>query len=121
MQGIGKHNLKGHPLTDPTRSPHRASTRSSPAYEPAVRLPLQPQRRGAIAVVEAVVGGKVLHIRLPGGRDRGGVQVHIVLLLRDIALNVENELLARLQILRSSLFLKHGRKRGVMDVADVPG
>ena len=35
----------------------------------AVRLPIQPQRRSAIAVVEAVVGGKVLHIRLPGGRD----------------------------------------------------
>src|SRR6266850_948304 len=38
-----------------------------------VLLPLQPQRCGAIAVVEAGVGGKVLHIRLPGGRDRGGV------------------------------------------------
>src|SRR5713226_10781135 len=62
----------------------------------AAALPVQPQRRGAIAVVEAVVGGKVLHIRLPGGRDRGGVQVHIVLLLCHIPLNVEDELLTRL-------------------------
>src|SRR6058998_1113733 len=51
---------------------------------PSLLLPLQPQRRSAIAIVEAVVGGKVLHIWLPGGRDGVGVQVHIVLLLRHI-------------------------------------
>src|SRR5205823_4832164 len=70
---------------------------------PSLRLALQPQRSGAIAVVEAVVGGRVLHIRLPGGRDRGGVQVHIVLLLRHIALNVEDELLPCLQFLGAPL------------------
>src|SRR5919202_555755 len=61
-------------------------------------LPVQPQRGGAIAVVEAVVGGKVLHVRLPGGGDRRGVQVHVVLLLRGIALDGVDELLARLQV-----------------------
>ena len=79
-------------------------------------LALQPQRRGAIAVVEAVVGGKVLHIRLPGGGDCGGVQVHIVLLLRHIALNVEDELLPCLQFLGAPLLLEHGRELGVIDV-----
>jgi hypothetical protein len=63
---------------------------------PGTALPLQPQCGDATAIVKAMLGGKVLHVRLPGARDRDGVQVYIVLLLRDIALNVEDELLARL-------------------------
>src|SRR5262249_52680814 len=82
--------------------------------------PLQRQGRGTIAVVEAVVGSKVLHIRLPGGGDRVRVQVHIVLLLGYIALNVEDELLARLQVFGASLQLQHGREGGVIDVTRVP-
>src|SRR5262247_1753464 len=61
----------------------------------ADHLSIQPQGGGAITIVKAVVRSKVLHIRLPGGRDGVGVQVHIILLVRDIALNVEDELLAR--------------------------
>src|SRR5262245_47459612 len=74
-------------------APIRASSRAG-------HLSIQPQRGGAIAIVEAVVGSKVLDVRLPGGGDGVGVQVHVVLLVRDIALNVEDELLARLQVFR---------------------
>ena len=63
-------------------------------------LPIQPQRGGAITVVEAVVGSKVLDIRLPGGGDDRGGQVHIALLLRGVALHGEDELLACLRVLQ---------------------
>jgi hypothetical protein len=70
-------------------------------------------------VVEGHVRGKVLHVRLPGTGEHVGVGVHIVLLLRRIALDVENELLARLQGLRAPLLLQHRRDLGVIDVAAV--
>src|SRR5262245_38703826 len=44
-------------------------------------LPLQPQGSDPTAVVEGLVGGIVLHIGLPGGSERVGVRVHVVLLL----------------------------------------
>src|SRR5262249_52708721 len=80
----------------------KPSLEHAPGGARSLGSPLQPQGRGTIAVVEAVVGSKVLHIRLPGGGDRVRVQVHIVLLLCYIALNVEDELLARLQVLALS-------------------
>src|SRR6266508_5924787 len=67
----------------------------------APHLSIQPQRRGAVAVVEAGVRGVVLHRRLPRSREHRGVQIHVVLLLRGVPLNVEDELPARLQILRA--------------------
>src|SRR5262249_32892096 len=82
-------------------------------------LPLQPQRSSTTAVVEALVGGIVLHIRLPGGGNHTGVRIHVVLLLGFIALKRKNDLPACLQVLGAPLFLEHGRDLGVVDVASV--
>src|SRR5262247_886511 len=60
--------------------------RSSPSYAPPVRLALQPQGGSTTAVIEGLIWGIVLHIRLPGAGHHGGVGVHIVLLLSHIAL-----------------------------------
>ena len=70
-------------------------------------------------MVPVGVGGIVLDIRLPGAGDAYGVEVHIVLLLRNIPLNVKDELFARLAVLRAPLFLEHGRDLGVVDVTAV--
>src|SRR5712692_511135 len=83
-------------------------------------LALQPQGGGATAVVEAEVGSIMLDVRLPGARHHDDIRIHIILLLRGIALNVEDHFLASLQVLRASLLLEHGRDRGVVDVASVP-
>ena len=94
---------------------------ASPPYAPPVRLAIQPQGGGTTAVVEGLVGGIVLHIRLPGAGHHGGVRVHIVLLLGHIALKLINELLARLQVPGAPLFLEQGRERRVVDIAPVSG
>ena len=74
------------------------------------RLALQPQRGGATAEVEREVGGIVLHIGLPGGRDHLGDQVHTVLLLCHQPLDVVNAALARREVLGSAL-LRSPRSR----------
>src|SRR5262245_55246429 len=89
-------------------------------HTPGTSLPIQPQRRSTTAVVEGHVRRIVLHVRLPGASDHTTVRVYVVLLLRGIALNVEDELLARLQILGTPLLLEHGRDRGVIDMAGIP-
>src|SRR5215470_9726645 len=60
----------------------------------------------------------VLHVGLPRTREHDGHQVHIVLLLRGIALNIEDELLARRQVRDTPLCLHQCRERGVVDVAE---
>src|SRR6266566_2978716 len=60
---------------------YRGLTPVSPPYAFPACLPIQPQGSGTTAVVEGLVGGIVLHIRLPGAGHHGGVRVHIVLLL----------------------------------------
>src|SRR5215831_967917 len=82
-------------------------------------LPIQPYRSDATAKVGAQVRGIVFHIRLPGGRDDLGGQVHIILLLRRVALNVEDELLSRLRVLQLPLFPHHGCELRVIDMAAV--
>src|SRR5712692_868347 len=77
----------------------------APRCFPAMSLPFQPQRGDATTEVSAQVRGKVLHIRLPGGSDDRGGQVYIVLLLRGVALNSEDELLACLRVLPAPLLL----------------
>src|SRR5215510_9884369 len=84
-------------------------------------LRLEPERGGAVAVVEARVRGVVLHPWPPGPRKHAGVQVHVELLLGGVALDVEDELIARLEILGAHLLLQHGHHLGVGDVATVPG
>src|SRR6516162_1348640 len=74
-----------------------------------ILLPLQPQRCNTTAIVEALVGGIVLHIRVPGGGKHTGVRVHVVLLLGLIALKRKNDLPACLQVFGAPLFLEHGR------------
>src|SRR5437867_2547180 len=93
--------------------------RASPPYAPPVRLAIQPQGGSATAVIEGLVGGIVLHIRLPGAGHHGGGRVHIVLLLGLIPLKLSNDLLACLQGLGPPLFLEHGRDPGVIDIASV--
>src|SRR6266700_2263472 len=94
--------------------------------QPAVRsyrydmpLPLQPQGGSTTAVVESLIGGIVLHIRLPGAGEHGGVRVHIVLLLGLIALKLIDDLPAYLQVLGAPLFLEHGGHLGVVDIAPI--
>src|SRR5437868_7203048 len=79
--------------------------RHAPLAAPAVGLAVQPQRRSATTVVEVEIEGIVLHVWMPGAGDHDSVCIHVVLLLRRIALNVKDEFLARLQILRAPLFL----------------
>src|SRR5215831_12285964 len=85
----------------------------------SLRLPIQPQGGGAAAEIPLGVGGIVLHIRVPGAGDAHAIQVHVVLLLRNIALDIEDNLLARLAVLGAPLFLEHGRDLGVVDMAAV--
>ena len=85
----------------------------------ALPLAVQPQRGGGIAVVQEEIGGIVLHRRLTGAGEHPAVQIHIVLLCRRIALNVEDALLARRQVRRPPLLHDHRRERGVVDVAAV--
>src|SRR5206468_7845711 len=92
--------------------------RHPPLAAPA-NLPVQPQRRSAIAIIKRKVRGVVLHIWLPGACDTHAIQVHIVLLLRRIALDVEDNLLTCLQVLRAHFLLEHCRELGVVDVAAV--
>src|SRR5262249_11271214 len=100
----------------PSAARSKCSCASSVSCMP---LPLQPERGGATAKVSREVRGKVVHIRLPGTRHDCGSQVYIVLLLRGVALNVENELLARLRVLHAPLLLHHRRQLGVVDMAAV--
>src|SRR5262245_13379496 len=86
---------------------------------PLPPLPLQPQGGRAAAVIVSGVGSKVLHMWVPGARDTYAVEVHIVLLLRNIPLQVKDDLLARLTVLHAPLFLKHGRDLGVVDMAAI--
>src|SRR5262249_29183867 len=85
-----------------------------------VELAIQPQGGDTTAVVEGEVWGVVLHIWLPGTGDHPRKQIHIVLLLRRIALKVDQDLLAHLWVLGSSLLLQHGHQLGVVDMAAVP-
>src|SRR5262249_17431823 len=88
-------------------------------YETPSRLAIQPQRSHTTAVVEGVVGAIVFHIWLPGGSDRNGVRIHIVLLFCHIALNRKNDLPTRLQVFGLPLFLEHGRELRVVDIASI--
>src|SRR5882724_1685641 len=85
----------------------------------ALALPIEPQRGGAPAIIVGGVGSIVLHIGVPRAGEARAVEVHIVLLLRDIPLQVKNKLLARLAVLGAPLFLEHGRKLRVVDMAAV--
>src|SRR5262245_6878462 len=69
--------------------------------------PIEPQRGSAVAVVEAGVRRVVLHGGLPGTRDSDIVETDVVLLLGHVALDVEDELPARLHILDAHLLLQH--------------
>src|SRR5215470_2108713 len=84
-------------------------------------LPIQPQSRRAAAVVEGDVRAKILDIRLPGSSGDDGVQIHEVHLLRGIALDVMDDLLACLQLLRPALLFQHGRELGIIDMGGIPG
>src|SRR5262245_44256246 len=83
--------------------------------------PVEPQRGGAVAVVEAGVRRVVLHIGLPGPGDADVVETDVVLLLGHVALDVEDELPARLHVLDAHLLLQHAVKPGIVDVARVAG
>src|SRR5262245_40340981 len=83
--------------------------------------PIEPQRGGAVAVVEAGVRRVVLHRGLPGTRDPDIVETDVVLLLGHVALDVEDELPARLHILDAHLLLQHAVEPRVVDVARVAG
>src|SRR4029450_7424575 len=61
----------------------------SPPF-PSLLLAVQPQRRHATTVIERQVRDVVLHIRLPGAGIRNGDGEHIVLLLRNVSLNVKD-------------------------------
>src|SRR5438093_5347848 len=80
------------------RSPttHCASCRLSDAIGSASERdsPLQPEGGDPAAVVERGVLGMVLHVRLPGPGVHGGGHEHVVLLLRQISLDVDDALLA---------------------------
>src|SRR6266700_7578543 len=80
----------------------------------AVRLSLQPQGSGTAPVVEGDIGAIVFDIWCPGRRGHIDAYVHIVLLLRRIALDVEDDFPARLQVRRAPLCLEHGRERGII-------
>src|SRR5215471_10112135 len=82
-------------------------------------LAIEPQSSSTTAVVEGEVGGKVLYIGLPRAGDHARVCIHIVLLLCSIALNVEDDFLARPQVLGAPLFFEHGRDLGIVDMAQV--
>src|SRR6266581_2611253 len=84
--------------------------RVSMGSPPSLLLAVQPQRRHATTVIEGKVRRVILHIRLPGAGEHNGDGEHIVLLLCNIALNVKDELLARLQVLGPSLLLQHGHE-----------
>ena len=60
---------------------------------------LELEGRAAVAVVEARVRRIVLHARLPGSGETDAVQIHVVLLLGGVALNVEDESPPCLEIL----------------------
>src|SRR5262245_51967053 len=72
-----------------------------------LRLPLEREGGGAAAVVE--VGGRriALHVGRPRPGDPDAVEIDVVLLLGGVALDVEDELAARLQLLRAHLLLEH--------------
>src|SRR5712692_7421105 len=89
-------------------------------YTAGTSIPIEQQGGSTTAVVEGHVRCIVLHVRLPGAGDHTRVRVYVVLLLRRIPLNVEDDFLACLQVLGTPLLLEHGCDRGVIDVADVP-
>src|SRR4029450_11690484 len=82
-------------------------------------LAIEPQSSDPTTVVKGEIGSKVLHIGLPRAGDHDRVGIHIVLLLRGIALNVEDDVLARLQVLSGPLFFEHGRDLGIVDMTQV--
>src|SRR5438105_3566700 len=103
------------PLPRPPPSPEgRGSERLLEAT-----LAIEPQSGSPTAVVKGEIGGKVFHIGLPRTGDHDRAQVHIILLLRSIALHVEDDFLARLQVLSAALLFEHGRDRGIVDMAQV--
>ena len=65
------------------------------------------------------IGSKVFHIGIPGAGKARAIEVHVVLLLRNVPLQVKDDLLPRLPVLRLPLFLEHGRDRGVVHMAAV--
>src|SRR5689334_20959704 len=80
---------------------------------------LEPECGAAVTVVEARVRRVILHVRLPGPGETGAVEIHIVLLLGGVALDVENELPPRFEVPGPHLLLQHRDDRGVADVARV--
>src|SRR5215475_12642346 len=100
-------------------APHTLATDGLIGINATGYLAIQPQGGHTTAVVEALVGSIVLHIRLPGGGERVGVRVYIVLLLSLIALKLINDLSACLQVFGTPLCLEHGRDFGVVDMAPV--
>src|SRR5215813_2528634 len=82
--------------------------------------PIQPERGGAVAVVEAGARRVVLHIGLPGSGDADVEETDIVLLVGHVTLDVEDGLPARLHLPDAHLLLQHSVEPGVVDVARVP-
>src|SRR5204863_2705645 len=82
-------------------APRTTTSRSSSR----LASPIEPQGRDPVAVVEARIRGVVLDVGPPRGRERGRVQVHVVLLLGRVPLDVEDQRSARVDVLRAHLFL----------------
>src|SRR5205085_8666370 len=114
----GNGSQQDYPRSRPWSQCEHCATSMSP--HGAVRLSLQPQGSGTAPVVEGDIGAIVLDIWRPGRRGHIDAHVHVVLLLRHIVLDVEDDFPARLQVLGAPLFLEHGRERGVIDVGSVP-
>src|SRR5215475_10711694 len=96
-----------------------ARTRAPGRLGATRHLAIQPQSGRPTTVVKSEIGGIVLYIRLPRTGDHDRIRVHIVLLFGGIALNVEDDFLAHLQVLGAPLLLEHGRDRGVVDMAQI--
>src|SRR4030095_15451392 len=85
------------------------------------RLPIEPERRGSIAVVEARARRVILHVRPPRSGESDGVEIDVVLLLRGISLDVEDDLAARFDVTRAHLLSQQRDDLGIADVAAIPG
>src|SRR5437764_430738 len=64
-------------------------------YLRKVALPIEPERRRPVPVVEAGVRRVVLHVRPPRAGRSDGVEVNVVLLVGSVPLDVEDDLPAR--------------------------
>src|SRR5215510_7585064 len=90
-----------------------------PASGLASHLAIQPQYRSGHTVFLQGVRSIVFDVRLMGSGEHWASQIHIVLLLGLVPLDVEDALLTRLQVLCAPLCLEHRREGRVVDMADV--